>query len=477
MRYILYMTLLLCILPFIFSRPFFGLCAYYVVSILQPKFLCWRPEIQDSMIVGVPLVVGAILIGVKRVWAEPKVHARTGRIVGLTSRTVRGALVEFKWPIIVFVCLVVYLVFNRLVTPFPMHKTSVQFRSLCKVLLVAALVTGIASDFRRVRILYLINAFSAAFWAIKGGVKTVVLGPHQVYGKTYDNNLFALTSVMALPMVFYFGLSLRHAGWRALMLVCSALIVLAVIGSNSRAGFLAMGAVILCMAWSSRYRIRGLVAVMCVGFASLVMVGDEIRDRFDSILTYRYDLSASTRFEVWSFAWELLNENPLMGVGFNQFETARWAMLGGTRAAHNIYLQNLAELGLIGHPIWLLLIFGSMFSIFRFMRWSRRLPPNYRWAYQWSRGLLLALVAFCIHGGFHNEEYFELTFAIIGLNVALQIATRRELVARQLEHTVDQEKRRREERRRSSSRRPSRRGRRAECFGMPLAPATGLAGA
>ena len=244
-------------------------------------------------------------------------------------------------------------------------------------------------------------------------------------------------------MVFYFGLSLRHVRWRAVMLVFSALIVLAVIGSSSRAGFLVMGAVILCMALSSRYRIRGLVAVMCVGFASLVTAGDEIRDRFASILTYRYDLSASTRFEVWNFAWELLNENPLIGVGFNQFETARWAMLGGTRAAHNIYLQNLAELGLIGHPLWLLLIFGSMFSVFRFMRWSRRLPPDYRWAYQWSRGLLLALVAFCIHGGFHNEEYFELTFAIIGLNVALQIATRRELAARNLKYVVEQEAHRR----------------------------------
>lgn len=457
MRYALYMTLLIVVLPFVFSRPFFGLCVYYIVSILQPKFLCWRPEIQDAMLVGVPLVVGAILIGVKRPHMEPEYHPRTGRVIGVVQRLARSAVVEPTWPILLFGCLVAYLLFNRLVTPYPMNDTSVQFRSLCKILLVAAMVTGLASDYRRVRILYLVIALSAAFWAIKGGIKTVLLGPHQVYGKTYDNNLFALMSVMALPMVFYFGLSLKHARWRALLLAFSALVVLAIIGSRSRAGFLAMGAVVVCMAWSSRYRFRGLFAVLLVGVVTLFMVGQEVQERFESILAYRRDLSAFSRFEIWTFAWSLLNEHPLVGVGFNHFETARRAFLGGNRAAHNIYLQNLAELGLVGHPIWLLIIFGSLLSLFRFMHWSRRLSPDFRWAYHWSRGLLLAMVAFCIHGAFHNEEYYEFMFAIIGLNVALQVATRRALSERRLQDLAAETSRRRE--RRSRSRARSRRAR------------------
>ena len=100
---------------------------------------------------------------------------------------------------------------------------------------------------------------------------------------------------------------------------------------------------------------------------------------------------------------------------------------GGQKAAHNIFLQNAAELGLLGHPLWLAIIFGTMFSLYRFMRRARQFPAEMRWAYYWSRGLLLGMAAFCIHGMFHNEEYLELMFVIVGMNVCLQTATRREL--------------------------------------------------
>ena len=100
------------------------------------------------------------------------------------------------------------------------------------------------------------------------------------------------------------------------------------------------------------------------------------------------------------------------------------------KAAHNIYLQNLSELGLLGHPLWLAIILGTMFSLFRFMRRARRLPEDMRWAYYCSRGLLLALMAFCIHGAFHNEEYLELMFALVGLSIAIRIVTKREMQRR-----------------------------------------------
>src|SRR4029077_20437864 len=113
---------------------------------------------------------------------------------------------------------------------------------------------------RRFRIFYLVVALSVGFWAIKGGLKMIFMGPHRVYGKTFDNNLFALTSVMVLPMLFYFGQSLRSARWRLVTLIGSGLICLAIIGAQSRAGFLALAVVLTCMAWSSRYRLRAAFA-------------------------------------------------------------------------------------------------------------------------------------------------------------------------------------------------------------------------
>ncbi len=436
-RFIIYVSLLLLVIPLVCMRPFFGLCVYYVVSILQPKMLCWRGDFQDALIVGIPFVIGAIAFGVKRSQVLPERDHITGKIKSVVTKMTRSPLFEPSWPIAVCVLLVMYIALNRLVSAFPLEDTSYQFRSLCKVVFVTILLTGLVSDSRRFRIIFLVVALSGAFWAIKGGLKVITFGPHQVYGKNYDNNLFALTSVMTLPMVFYFGLTVKHARWRTLLLVCSALACIGIIGSRSRAGFVAFGVVLACMAWSSRYRLRAIFAVLLVVSVTLLMSAQEMRERFDSIVSYREDRSASSRFYSWQVARALFKENPILGVGFNNFEIAKKQRFGGHRAAHNIYLQNASELGMLGHPLWLAIIFGTLISLYRFMRRARKLPPEMRWAYYCSRGLLLGMTAFCIHGMFHNEEYLELTFAMVGLNVALQSVARRELTAHNLYALVD----------------------------------------
>src|SRR4051812_22312662 len=94
MRYALYLTFLYGSLPFVFVRPFYGLCVYFIVSFMEPKVLCWQPALQDSMIVGVPLVLGILLFGIKRIRIEPVREALTGRITDLRETVVRNRLIE-----------------------------------------------------------------------------------------------------------------------------------------------------------------------------------------------------------------------------------------------------------------------------------------------------------------------------------------------------------------------------------------------
>lgn len=438
MRFILYVSILFAVLPLVLLRPFFGLCVYYVVSLLQPKMLCWHPDFQDAMLVGVPLIMGAIAIGTNRRIKELRQDSQAGKPRSLVSRWVRNPVFEYAWPVALILLLIVYIAVTRALVSYPMSNSTSTFRALCKVFLVVALMTGMASEVGRFRALYIVVALATAFWAIKGGFKVILLGPHQVHGRTYDNNLFALLSVMALPMVFYFALSVKHARWRPLLLISAAMICLGIIGSRSRAGFVAFAVVLICMAWSSRYRLRAVFAVGLVAIVALALSGNEIQERITSILEYRQDKSALSRFSTWEAARQLLVEHPFIGVGFGNFEIAKDRLMGGQKAAHNIFLQNVAELGLLGHPIWLAIIFGTIFSLYRFMRRSRKLPADMRWAYYWSRGLLLAMVAFCIHGFFHNEEYLELMFILVGMNVCLQTATRRALVERGLVETTEE---------------------------------------
>ena len=428
MRFAIYITLLVAVLPLVFTRPFFGLCVYYVVSLLDPKLLCWNPTFQDAFLVGIPLVIGAIAIGVHRFRPQKAVDERTNATSIQWVRE-RSAIFEFAWPLIVLLVLIVYIAINRVISGYPLENSSTQFRNLCKIALVACLLTGLASDQRRFRIFYLVVALSVGFWAIKGGLKMIFMGPHRVYGKTFDNNLFALTSVMVLPMLFYFGQSLRSPRWRMAAMIGSGLICLAIIGAQSRAGFLALAVVLTCMAWSSRYRVRAALAAGLLALAALLIAGPQIKERIASIAAYETDRSALARFFTWEVARDMFLEHPLAGVGFGNYETVKKERTGDRKAAHNIYLQNAAELGLIGHGLWLLLLFGSMISLYRCMRRARGMPAEFRWGYYYSRGLLLGLLGFCIHGIFHNEDFLELMLTMVAMNVALQTALYREIRA------------------------------------------------
>lgn len=427
MRFVVYMILLIGSLPFALRWPFFALCAYLTISFAEPKVLCWRPDVQDSLMMGVALVAGAILFGVKRRDVRAETDPATGALTDTRTLMVRNAIIEPSLLLLPPLLLLAYIAMNWVGSEYPSPKTMASYSRLAKTVLVTLLMTGLTPDLRRLRILYGVVALAAGFWAIKGGLKVVALGPHQVYGADYDNNLFALKSVMALPMLYYFGITARRPRWRWLLLGCCALMCLAVLGSKSRSGFVALLFVLACLAWTSGRRIRAFFGVGVVATIAIALSWSDIQTRFDSIRDYRKDRSAQGRLKIWPIGWRLLSQNPMFGVGFENFERSYRKSEKAAFAAHNIWLQNLVELGLIGHPIWLSMIFGTMASLGTLMWRARRGPPPLRRCYYWARGILLGLCAFWIHGMFHNEEYLDLMFAFIGLTAVLQVVYAREL--------------------------------------------------
>jgi hypothetical protein len=153
MRFVIYLILLCSCLPFVLTRPFFGLCLYYVVSLMQPKILCWRGDFQDGMLVGVPLVIGAIAFGIRRTSLQPQLDPKTGLIKSIKETLTRNPLFEPSWGLALMAVLLLYISVTRVLVATPMSNNAYSFRSLIKLLIVVALLTGLASDLPRFRIL------------------------------------------------------------------------------------------------------------------------------------------------------------------------------------------------------------------------------------------------------------------------------------------------------------------------------------
>ncbi len=67
----------------------------------------------------------------------------------------------------------------------------------------------------------------------------------------------------------------------------------------------------------------------------------------------------SGRDQLYEIAWELFQKNPIIGAGWGQYRDFSLNYYQIPYDAHNIYLQALAELGVIGFAVMVVLLFGS----------------------------------------------------------------------------------------------------------------------
>jgi len=121
----------------------------------------------------------------------------------------------------------------------------------------------------------------------------------------------------------------------------------------SRAAYIALvvGSFFLFAVKNRKLMILLIFVVVCWQ----VVLPEKVRDRINETTNEfgELDQSSELRLIVWERSLELFYDNPIIGVGFGVFSEMGFE-LGDT---HNIYLKILAEQGIIGVIIFLLLLF------------------------------------------------------------------------------------------------------------------------
>lgn len=74
------------------------------------------------------------------------------------------------------------------------------------------------------------------------------------------------------------------------------------------------------------------------------------------------------RFELWGLAVKLFQSHPLFGVGWRKYHEYALSRLNEDIEAHNVYLQLLAESGIVGLLLYLTAIIGGMIFTYRLLR-------------------------------------------------------------------------------------------------------------
>ena len=258
-------------------------------------------------------------------------------------------------------------------------------------------------------------------------------GEGRAGGPIGEPNRYAQVLVVLLPLAVLQFRTERSPKWRTLAVITAASILGGICLTFSR-GALLTGAIVFAMMAATRlldakHIFTGAMAMTLF----VVFVDPEVATRLASLgrlkvlfsqthsASEALDSSAIRRYEENAAAWHVFLDHPILGVGPGHF-SAFYSMPYGNRIGliqqtkgyrgHSLYLETLAETGLIGLLSLLAIIFVVMRGLWReHQRWAQRCPElDYT-----AIGFFLSLAAYAISAVFAHlsyQRYFWLLVAV-----------------------------------------------------------------
>jgi probable O-glycosylation ligase (exosortase A-associated) len=327
------------------------------------------------------------------------------------------------------------LAFMTISSFFAAHSSSLSFSSnmaLFKVIIFYLLMINLLDTRKKLNMFIWFLIFCCALAAFK------TIRMHTFYGIVRVDNVggvqgtsggLSTTLVMVLPLVFYKIYS-RNFYEKIVSLALVPVIILGTILAGSRGGTLGLAGVLVLLVW--KFRRKGITWLILglVLAAAVVAAPGEFWDRTMTILEYQDDGSAMNRIRHWKAGFRMFKDHPLTGIGQGNFEwvSPRYtqeyyqAWLGRGFAAHNIFIQLLAEGGIQALAAFLFLMGYTFRSLYRTRRICSSEPVG-TGLRGLSQAVEIGLIGFLICGVFISREgtdilYWLLAMGPVGLYLA-----------------------------------------------------------
>ena len=248
----------------------------------------------------------------------------------------------------------------------------------------------------------------------------------------YDANDFALVMVVTIPFALHVLRPGNPRSGRLLGLLALGFMLIGIVKSGSRGGFIALVAVMtyaLLLYRALPRRVRMSIAVAGVGFIAVLGSTTVL----NQISTYRGNYNWTGPFgrkAVWEHGLGYVEHHPVFGVGVESFPIAegqsdialslsdqghgfKWSV------AHNSFLEVAAELGIPGFIVFVS-FFVVAIRLLMAMRPGRRYGPWVsRRELALSEMLIGSFIGFIVAGTFVSAEYFSYLYFLLALVIAL----------------------------------------------------------
>ena len=415
MRGIVLALIIFGTIPFILTNPYVGLLVWSWIGYMNPHRLTY------GFAYSFPWVM---LIA----------------IVTLVSLAISKESKKIPWST-VSVLLALFLLWTGFTTYFAVMQDSAwdKWQQLAKTLVMVFVTLMLVNTRKRMDWLVWVIAVSLGFYGIKGGLFTMlgggashVLGPAGSF--IGENNSIALALCMTLPFMRYLQLHSARKWVRVGLGVSMLLTGIAVLGTYSRGGLIALVVVAGALVLKSRGRVAIVATMLMVGLIAWHFMPPQWTERMDTLQHATETDSAETRIQSWEFSANVALHRPLLGGGFNVYESRpMWQRYGPEgakpRAVHSIYFRILGEQGFVGLALFLGLLVASWRNCSRVRKRTRQIG-DMKWAFDLASMLQVSLVAFAAAGAFLPMSYFDLSYQLMALSALLVVCCTRELETR-----------------------------------------------
>jgi putative inorganic carbon (HCO3(-)) transporter len=411
MRDILVLAIILGSVPICFIRPYFGAMMWVWVAYFNPHRFTYGMayNFPVSTVIAIPTLLGIVFFR--------KVNR------GIFVRETVMLLLFWAWITITYLHATQVALFADHV-----EDAQIQLISVSKVLLMTFVLILVVTSKKRLDILFLVTAFSFGALAIKGtlfgfetGGNFRIWGPPESF--VYDNNDLGLALNMTIPVMFYLTREVESPRLRKLLWVSFYCSIIAVILSYSRGALLGLVVVLGAISLKSNRKLLAGALLIVFAFLLVAFAPPAWMDRMGNFAHGELDVSAQGRLHAWQFAWELASQYPITGGGFETFTPgleARFTPQFSYAGPHSIYFQTLGEQGFVGLGIFLFVLGGCFYSLWRIRRQVRG-QPSFVWITNYSQMLETCLLGYVVSGAFLPRAYFDLWFQLAAATGLLKI--------------------------------------------------------
>ena len=262
---------------------------------------------------------------------------------------------------------------------------------------------------------WILRGFSFTTWGLKGPS-----------GYFENSGELAILMLTLYPVAYYLYEYLKDKVSRVerfVLVVFWVTPILTILGASSRGAQLALAIQLGVIFYNKIFRVKQLVFIVAFIVSAYSLLPEEQRARFQEA---GEDKTSIQRLLYWKHGYEIVKENPVLGIGFFNFPAyyqdyySDDLLYPEAQLPHNVFVQVGTDAGVVALFIYLNIVIGGIG-----LSWRYGSSQDINECKVFMKGLSLSILGYAVAGQFVSVAYYPFLWVGVSLVVSCAVVMKR----------------------------------------------------